>query len=64
MYGILTGLVGVAPRSVVPNLVSLFHSFLVRCPAESKIWATEIVYAVSHVSPSVWLLNTLFVELG
>lgn len=46
MHGILCGLAGVSPRSVIPNLVNLMLSLLTRCPAESRAWARDVLYAV------------------
>ena len=46
MHGILCGLAGVAPRSVIPNLITLMLSLLTRCPTESRAWIREILYAV------------------
>jgi len=45
MHGILCGLAGVAPRSVIPNLITLMLSLLTRCPTESRAWVREIIYA-------------------
>ena len=52
MHGILYGLGGVAPRSVIPNLVTLMLSLLTQCPADSRAWACEIFYVVRHVTSS------------
>jgi Importin 13 repeat len=46
MHGILCGIAGVSPRSVIPNLIILMLSLLTRCPVESRAWMQEILYAV------------------
>jgi hypothetical protein len=43
---VLAGLAGVAPRSAAPNLVDLLSTFTARYPAESRAWASEILFAV------------------
>ena len=47
MHALLCGFAGTAPRSVAPNLIELLSTLLFRCPAESRSWISDILYAVS-----------------
>lgn len=46
MHGILCGLAGVAPRSVIQNLISLLVWLLTRVPGDSRIWARDVLFGV------------------
>ena len=46
MHGVLCGLAGVAPRSVIQNLITLLVWLLTRVPAESRIWARDALFGV------------------
>jgi hypothetical protein len=46
MRGILCGLAGVAPRSVIQNLIALLVWLLTRVPGDSKIWARDVLFGV------------------
>ena len=52
MRGILCGLAGVAPRSVIQNLITLLVSLLTRVPGDSRIWARDVLFGVSHAEES------------
>ena len=47
MRAVLFGFAGVAPRSAMPNLIELLSTMITRFPAESKLWMTNILFAVS-----------------
>ena len=47
MHGILCGLAGVAPRSVIQNLITLLVSVLTRVPGDGRIWAHDVLFGVS-----------------
>jgi len=46
MRGILCGLAGVAPRSVIQNLITLLVWLLARVPGDSRIWARDVLFGV------------------
>ena len=46
MRGILCGLAGVAPRSVIQNLITLLVWLLTRVPGDSRIWARDVLFGV------------------
>ena len=46
MHGILCGLAGVAPRSVIQNLITLLVWLLTRVPGDSRIWARDVLFGV------------------
>jgi len=46
MHGILCGLAGVAPRSVIQNLVTLLVWLLTRLPGDGRIWARDVLFGV------------------
>lgn len=46
MRGVLCGLAGVAPRSVIQNLVTLLVWLLTRLPGEGRIWARDVLFGV------------------
>ncbi|KZP33116.1 ARM repeat-containing protein [Athelia psychrophila] len=50
MKAILCGFAGTAPRSVVPNLIELLSTLLLRCPADSRVWMENILFADDFVS--------------
>lgn len=52
MRGILCGLAGVAPRSVIQNLITLLVSLLTRVPGDSRIWARDVLFGVSDAEVS------------
>ncbi|KAH9942102.1 ARM repeat-containing protein, partial [Amylocystis lapponica] len=43
MLAVLNDFAGVAPRSATPNLVELLSILVTRLPAESRVWASEIM---------------------
>ncbi|RDX49711.1 ARM repeat-containing protein [Lentinus brumalis] len=45
MRALLHGFAGVAPRSVLPNLLELLSTLTGKYPAESKQWMTSILFA-------------------
>jgi hypothetical protein len=45
-HGILCGLAGVAPRSVIQNLITLLVWLLTRVPGDSRIWARDVLFGV------------------
>ncbi|KAF9782538.1 armadillo-type protein [Thelephora terrestris] len=49
MRGILCGLAGVAPRSVIQNLITLLVSLLTRVPGDSRIWARDVLFGSDFV---------------
>ena len=49
MRAVLFGFAGVAPRSAMPNLIELLSTMITRFPAESKLWMTNILFAVGVV---------------
>lgn len=53
MRGILRGLAGVAPRSVIQNLITLLVWFLTRVPGDSRIWARDVLFGVRG-SETTW----------
>ena len=46
MRGILCGLAGVAPRSVIQNLITLLVWLLTKVPGDSRIWARDVLFGV------------------
>ena len=57
MHGVLCGLAGVAPRSVIPNLITLLVWLLTRVPGDSRIWVRDVLFGVrSERIP--WLVLT------
>lgn len=46
MKALLNGFAGIAPRSATQNLIELLSILVTKFPAESKVWMTEILYAV------------------
>lgn len=46
MHGILCGLAGVAPRSVIQNLITLLVWLLTKVPGDSRVWAREVLFGV------------------
>jgi len=55
MRGVLCGLAGVAPRSVIQNLITLLVWLLTRVPGDSRIWARDVLFGVrSKTTP--WLM--------
>lgn len=46
MRGILCGLAGVAPRSVIQNLITLLVWLLTRVPGDSRVWARDVLFGV------------------
>lgn len=48
MRGILCGLAGIAPRSVIQNLITLLVWLLTRVPGDSRIWAHDILFGVCN----------------
>lgn len=49
MHGILCGLAGVAPRSVIQNLIALLVWLLTRVPGDSRIWVRDVLFGVRSV---------------
>lgn len=49
MRAVLVGIAGAVPRSVVPNLVEMLSTLLVRCAEESKVYLREILFDVGHL---------------
>ena len=47
MHGILCGLAGVAPRSVIQNLITLLVWLLTKVPGDSRAWAQDVIFGVS-----------------
>lgn len=46
MHGVLCGLAGVAPRSVIQNLITLLVWLLTRVPGDSRRWARDVLFGV------------------
>ena len=63
MHGILCGLAGVAPRSVIQNLITLLVWLLTRVPGDSRIWARDVLFGVRNAEvPRSSLTYTHFPE--
>lgn len=50
MKAVLSGFAGSAPRSASQNLIELLSTLLNRYPAESRIWMSDVLYAVRQLS--------------
>ena len=48
MHGIMCGLAGVAPRSVIQNLITLLVWLLTKVPGDSRIWARDVLFGVGN----------------
>jgi hypothetical protein len=48
--GLLAALAGSAPRSATQNLVELLSAFSLRYPAETRVWVSEVLFAVRLLS--------------
>jgi hypothetical protein len=46
LRALLCGFAGVAPRSVVPNLIELLSTLMNRAPTECRAWMMETLFAV------------------
>jgi len=49
MLALLSGFAGTTPRSVAPNLIELLSTLLSRCPANTRSWMSDILFAVGHL---------------
>jgi len=49
MRALLSGFAGTAPRSVAPNLIELLSTLLSRCPANTRSWMSDILFANDFV---------------
>ena len=49
MRALLSGFAGTTPRSVAPNLIELLSTLLSRCPANTRSWMSDILFAVGHL---------------
>lgn len=54
MLGILCGLAGVAPRSVIQNLITLLGWLLTRVPGDSRVWARDVLFGVRGDQSKRW----------
>ena len=50
MGGVLIGFAGIAPRSAAPNLIDMLSILIMKYPAESKGWMTQVLFAVCFFS--------------
>ena len=46
LRAVLCGFAGVAPRSVVPNLIDLLSTMVTQATAACKTWMKDILFAV------------------
>jgi Importin 13 repeat len=49
LRAVLCGFAGVAPRSVVPNLIDLLSTLVNHAHAECKVWMRDILFAVCPI---------------
>ncbi|KAI0051285.1 hypothetical protein FA95DRAFT_1676011 [Auriscalpium vulgare] len=49
MHAVLAGFAGVAPKSTVLNIVEVFSMLVMKYPAESRVWMSQILYGEEFV---------------